>query len=439
MLRQRSQARFQTSFRFAVLASATMALGAVAGDPESPSVTQEPTGSLGLATACAAALAGSPTLEGFSWEIRAGEARLLQAGLRPNPTLAVTVEDVLGTGDFKEGREAQTTVQLSQVIELGGKRTARRGVASAARDLATRDYEVARVEVLANTAEKFIELLAAQRELALSQETTAMAEAILSTVRQRIRAGNASPLEEPKALVALARRRIDEEHAEHELAVTRRRLAATWGSTTPSFTEAVGNLFALPSLPSYDALGRRVTGSPEITRWISTERLRIAELTLAQARRTPNLTAGGGFRRLEGPDDEAFVFQLSMPLPLFDRKQGDVAEARARQTRTAAEKRTAEIRLTTVLYALHQELLHGQIALESLRATVVPQAQAALALSETGFRQGRFSHLDLLDAQRTLTEVKREQIETAASSQQLLLSIERLIGQPLHDDSPYQD
>lgn len=436
MVRAHTRSRIARTLLLAVMATTPLPRAASA-DPVPPEPTEEPRGPLSLSAACAAALARSPALAGYSWELRAGEARVLQAGRRPNPTLDVTVEDVLGTERFRGGREAQTTLQLSQVIELGGKRGARRDVAAAARDLAASDYEVRRVDVLAETTELFLEVLAAQHEVDLARETARLGETALEAVRRRIRAGSASSLEEAKASIALARYRIEAEHAEHELATARRRLAATWGSTEPAFTIVSGDLFELHApIPSFDDLARRVTKSPEIRRWASAGRLRTAELALARARRTPDVTAGVGVRRFEGPDAEAFVGHLAIPLPIFDRNRDAVAEAQAHQARTAAETREAEVRLTTALFGLYQELRHAETALESLHATVVPQAESALALSERGLREARLSYLELLDAQRTLVAVRRERIDTGRRYQQFVLSIERLIGQPLHDPSP---
>ncbi len=401
--------------------------------------SHEPTGTLTLSRACASALVGSPALHAFSWDLRASEARVLQAGLRPNPTVDLEVEDFGGTGGFSGGQKAQTTLQLSQVIELGGKHSARRNAAAAARDLTTREYELNRVEVLADVAEKFIALLAAQHEVTLTRETTQLAHAALRAVRERLRAGKASALQEKTALVALARHRILEEHAQYELATARAQLAATWGSTTPTFDHAEGALFDLATVPPFEALAAQVAASPEITRWASAQQLRAAEVRLARARRIPNLTIGGGIRRLEGPDVEAFVAGLTIPLPIFDRNQGQLAEAEALQHATAANQRGAAIRLQTVLFGLHQELRHAATALESLENEILPQASAALALSEQGFGQGRFSYLGFADAQRTFIDVRRERVQVAANYQQLLLGIERLIGQPIHNTSPFQD
>ena len=128
-----------------------------------------------------------------------------------------------------------------------------------------------------------------------------------------------------------------------------------------------------------------------------------------------------------------------MPLPIFDRNQGHRAEAQAHQQATTANQRAATIRLHTVLFGLYQELGHAATALESLEKEILPHAKAALALSEQGFGQGRFSYLEFLDTQRTFVDVRRERIKVAADYQQFLLGIERLIGQPIHDASPFHD
>lgn len=395
----------------------------------------EPTGELTLALASAVALARSPALEGFSWELRASEARLLQAGLRPNPTLDAELEDVAGTGPFNGTKQAQTTLLLSQMIELGGKRAARRDAAAAGRDLTEREYEIKRVEVLAEVAEKFITLLAMQHEVALTRETTSLGEAVLRTARERVRAGKVSAIEEKKALVAVSRHRINQQNAENKLAVARAQMAAMWASTSPAFERADGPLFHIVPVAPFEELAARLAAGPEQARWAAEQQLRAAEARLAHIRRIPNVTVGGGVRRFEGSDDSAFVFGFTVPLPVADRNQGHRAEAQAREHVTAADARASGIRLHTVLFGLYQELSHAAKALESLESEIVPLATSTLTLSEQAFRSGRSSYLELLDAQRTFVDVRRERIDVAATYQRLLLGIERLLGAPIHSAS----
>lgn len=399
--------------------------------PSASTGADEPTSVLTLQDAVTLALQRNPELAEYSWQVRANEARLLQAALRPNPEAALFIEDVLGTGRFRAAREAQVTLQLSQAIELGGKRAARVAAAAESRDLASREYELKRVEVLARVTRRFIDLLSAQQLLGLARTSLQLGEQTLEATVRRVKAGTGSALDERKARIELARGRIVAEHAEHEVAVARRELAATWGSATPRFERVEGDLFGQRAVPSYDRLTERLAQAPEMLRQLSEKQLREAEIRLADAKRIPTPSLAAGIRRLEGPEEESLVFGLSVPLPTSDRNQGGRAEARALLSKSEEGGRTTEVRLRTVIFSLHQELRHASTALDALEKEILPQAEESLSLSRRGFLEGRFSYLELVDAERTLGAVKQERIETAASYHQFILEIERLTGEPI--------
>lgn len=401
------------------------------GSATAASGHSEPTGAVTLPEVLALALTQSPELQPFSWQIRADEARMLQAGLRPNPRADLLVEDVVGTGRLSGGGEAQITLELSQLIELGGKRAARMAVASRSRDFARGDYEMKRVEVLADVTERFIKVLEGQDTLELARTSAELSQATVETVQRRIQAGAGSTLEAKKAQIALARARVAEEDATHALAVARRKLAASWGSSTPRFERTDGDLFARKRIPIFAELAGRISSSPEILRWVSEQNLRRAELELANAQRIPDLSLRAGPRRREEPPGESLVFGVVVPLPLFDRNQGGVAEAQALAGKTEAAARATEVRLQAALFGLHQELLHAGHQLDALEKEILPDAEQALSISREGFTQGRFSYLDLLDAQRTFVDVKKEYLVAAASYHRFVLTIERLTGQPI--------
>ena len=107
----------------------------------------EPTGVITLRQALALALMHNPELKAFSWDVRASQARQLQASIRPNPALEVEVEEVGGPGQRSGFDAAETTIQLSQLIELGDKRNKRIKLASLERELAGLDYEAKRLDV----------------------------------------------------------------------------------------------------------------------------------------------------------------------------------------------------------------------------------------------------------------------------------------------------
>jgi len=107
----------------------------------------EPTGVLSLREALLLALRHSPDLAAFAWEVRAGEARTLQAGLLPNPEFDIELENFAGSGDLEGFDARETTIALNQLIELGGKRLKRKRVAALERDLRGWDYEAKRLDV----------------------------------------------------------------------------------------------------------------------------------------------------------------------------------------------------------------------------------------------------------------------------------------------------
>ncbi len=417
--------------------SARSAAAVVASAPpiEEPPDVVDPTAALTLPAATALALLRSPELSQFAWQIRAEEARTLQTGLRRNPEVRLLVEDVLGTGRFEGAREAQVTLELAQTIELGGKRAARIGVASATERVAAQDYEVKRVEVATEVARRFIRVLAAQEIVALADTNERLAGNTVTAVGRRVEASAESPLASSKARVELARSHIAAEHAHRELTAARRELAATWADDDPRFARVDGPLFRRAAVPDYAALTSRLESAPEIARQLSERRLREAEIRLAETRRIPDLTLQGGIRRLEGPGDESFLFGVSAPLPVSDRGQGALAEARAMVAKSEAARRSTAVRLRTFVFTAHQELLHAAMALDSLDREILPESRNALALARRGFDEGRFSYLELVDAQRTLVAVERERITTAESYHQLVLEVERVLGTSLRGDA----
>ena len=386
---------------------------------------------LTLPQALALTLEKNPELKSFSYTLRAGEARIIQAGLRPNPEISLTVEDVLGTGKYNGGSQAQSTLQLSQIIELGDKRSARVGVANALRDQFKDDYEIKRVEVLTDLTSKFIRTAADEELSKLAEKGEQLAKQALQTIQKRSQAGGTSELEEAKARVLLARAHIAAEHAEHELITSKRELSSFWGASNPTFSELVTDLFQNVSLPSFEETASRIDQSLEIKRWVTEKRLREAEQKLAEAKSVPNIVLGGGPRRLEASNEESFVFQFSVPLTIFDRNQGARQEASVLKDKVDVDAGASHLRLLTTLFGLYQETKHSLTALERMKSEIIPQAERSLKIAQTGYDRGRFSYLELIDAQRTLLEVHRENIEAAYSLHSYVNSIERLLGSPL--------
>ena len=131
----------------------------------------------------------NPDLEAFSLEVRAREARALQAGLFKNPNILLDVQDVLGSGGFRKVQQSQSTIVLSQVIELGGKRTKRERAALLHKDLAFWDYEAARMNIMTRVAKAYTDALTAQEKLKLAQELVQLSQKSHDAVKARVTLG----------------------------------------------------------------------------------------------------------------------------------------------------------------------------------------------------------------------------------------------------------
>ena len=398
--------------------------------------TGDPRGVLSLRQALHETLLHNPELLAFSFELRAVEARRLQAGLLPNPELSAELENFGGTGSTRGVESAEATIQLSQLIELGGKRAKRLRLAGLERDVAGFDYEAKRLEIFTDTTKAFVEALAAQERLALTAELLRLAERVLGAVSERVKAGKVSPVEETRARIAVSTARLDIRQAQSAYEAARKRLAAFWGSTTPRFERLSGSLETTASMPSEEQLAAMMQKNPDIARWAVEMDARRAQVAVEQSQRIPDVTVSGGVRYLHETEDPAFVVGFSVPLLFFDRNQGGIREAHARLEQAEHERRAAEVRIGTELSEAYQHLVSAASEVQVLQQDVLPATHETFQATQEGYRQGKFGFLDVLDAQRTLFETRGQFLEALTTYHQAVADIERLIGAGLSAAPP---
>lgn len=385
-------------------------------------------GELTLAVALDAALRNHPELRASAYELNAAQARVVQADVRPNPDFAVEFENFGGGGATRKADALETTLSLSQVLELGGRRTLRRNAAAAGLEFASTGQRARELDVLAEVATRFIDVVACQEQEQLAIESVRLAQATLDTIDTRVAAGRSPLAEQSRARIALTRALIEQRQAVSELRAARHVLAASWGSPEPDFTTARAALFELRTVEPVQTLIDRLDASPDFVRFASEARLREAELRLARVQARPNLAVSLGLRRLEESGDTALVAGFTMPLAISDRNQGGIREAQVRLEQVSALAAAARIRANASLLALHQQVSADRARVETLRNEALPQAQLALEQTRSGYERGRFSFLELITAQEELLTLQAAAIDAAADFHRLLAQIERLTG-----------
>jgi len=404
-----------------------------------PQNLENPAGEIALRDALALALLQSPELASFAWEIRAREARILQVSRRPNPVLSTQFEEfggftrLSGAGITGPGGviQPQATIQLGQLVELGGKRAARQKLATLTRDLAAWDYETVRIDVFTRVSKAFLDVLASQQAVALAEQTMNVVEQVQQAVGLRVEAGVVSPIEKTRADVALGAVRIEADRARRTLDADKRRLAALWGSNSARFESAIGDLTALPPVPAFAELQERLSQNPELARWAAEIAQREAALAVERSKRVPDVTISGGYRHFTQIGGSAFVVGASIPLPLFDRNRGGIQEASDRASKASAERRAAQVRVTGMLAEAYRALTSAKDEVNGLSANVLPGTRSAFEGITEGYRFGKFGFLEVLDAQRTFVSTGGQYLRALSNYHQAVADVERLIGEPL--------
>lgn len=385
---------------------------------------------LGLQDAIVRTLERNPDLKAFAYELEAQLGRVRQAGARANPELNVLVENGLGSGDRRSFDAAETTLSLAFLIEHGARQR-RFEAAEAGGRLIDSETTVRRLDVAAETTRRYLAILTLQEELKELSKAAALAQETLTAVQGRVRAAKAPQAEEARAYAQIARMRLEQEHAEHELATARQRLAALWGSTETEFGPAEGDLLTLPKLEPFESLRERLERNPEFERLVSEKRLREAELQLAETRRRPPWQVTAGVRRFEDESDHAFIVGVNIPLPVRDHTEGAIATARAQTAQVDAKRDALRAQLNAELFALYQELRHSHAEVTLLRDDVLPRIETAVEQSRYAYERGRYGYIEWVAAQRELLELRRALLEASANVHRYRIEIERLTGAAL--------
>ncbi|MEI6969991.1 MAG: TolC family protein [bacterium] len=389
---------------------------------------EEPTGILTLAQALALAEERYPELNSARLDVHAAECRVTRASTRQNPTLSFEAENFGGKDEQKGFDTAEYTAQLEQTMELGGKRGKRIRVAQSEQKLSTLDMQRTRLDGRAETARRFISLLGAQEQVALGRESLVLAEELVQAVAARVCAGKGSPMDEDKARILLAQEKAALETAQGQHEVARVQLAAMWGSASPRFDRAAGDLQTVPPVPDLPGLVVRLAANPDLARWAAAVEQCRAVLARERAARLPDVTLAGGVRRSAETDSQAFLASLSIPLPVFDSNQGNVHEAKLILEKVEQQSRTAETAAAAALTEAHQTLSTALNRITTLKNEVIPRSKAVFDAVQTGYAEGKFGYLEVLDARRTFFGARGEYGQALVSGQKAMIDVERIVG-----------
>lgn len=374
--------------------------------------------------ALAMVLQHNPSLRAEARQIRVWEARRVQAETWANPYLSLSGEDFLGSGAFRAVDEMQVTAELSQELDLVGKRGHQSAVAAQQRDAAGWQLENARWQLVYEANVAFNQALLAQRRVALSQELADLARQASQVLASQAEAGRVTEMEVERAQVTTALAEMDVQEKTSELLVAKGQLAALWGGTRDQLSQLQGSLEVQDPGLDDNSIQQAIDQHPRVAKMQTLVKLQQARIKAAQAQAIPDLNVMLGYRYLNGPGASTVVSGLGVALPVFDRGQNEIQalehERAAAEDQLLAERNSIREAVQRSVEKLRASLAASQV----LEQKVLPRAESTFLAIQEGVQIGRFGFLDLLEAQRTLFQARRQHLELKAASLQAQAELE---------------
>ncbi|GAB6282777.1 MAG: TolC family protein [Ignavibacterium sp.] len=374
------------------------------------------------------ALVNNPNLKAFVYEISSLEKQKIQAGLIPNPEADFEAEDFLGGKELSGIKGSQYTLSASQLFELGGKRSSRINLAETEIVSSRGDYELLKLDVIANVKSTFFSLYQIQKQIEQQRKFVELNEEILKTISERVKAGRTSPAEESKVKVALTNSRIELDRLQRSFSSIQAQLNSLLGTTGKNLIPATALFDSISVPPTREEITGNIEEIPSIKLLQNEVNIREAALELERSLAVPDLTVSGGVRYLNELKTNSFVAGVSIPLPFFNRNQGNIQAAEVRLEQMDAIKNTRRLNVIAQLNTAYNNLLSAYNNSQQLKNSIIPEAENAYEVTRQGYIQGRFAFIDLLDAQRTLFETQTQFLLELSDYYNSLIEIENITG-----------
>ena len=369
------------------------------------------------------AQATAPRLIESGANVRSAEGLAAQAGALPNPTVSLDVED-LGIRDSNGIGQRQTTLSVSQPLELGGKRAARIGAGRADVGVAEARQHQAKADFAYDLALAYAAAEAGQAHAALLTEDLGRAREDLRAARALVEAGKEADVRALQAQAAATGAEADLAAARADAAEAFARLTSMVGALEPFTSISASLLVRTQALRPATATPSNTPGVAvaQAEREAATRRLRVE-----RARMTPDLTVSVGARKFEARDGAALVVGLAAPLPLFDRNRGAVTSASALVVAADARLKGARLDAEAGWRAASAQAAAGETRVEAATQAAAA-AREGYRLTRIGYDSGKSSLMELSAARRSLAEAQTRLIDARVARVRAEAQLARLAG-----------
>lgn len=365
-------------------------------------------GSITLDQAIAQALDKSPVLGASQSRAEAAIAAQSRAGALPNPEISVEAENIYGKGTYKDLAQAEITYGVSQLIELPGKRSNRIRVAEKESSRLHYTRDASQLDLIRDVTVAYAEAVAAEREMAIRAEENDLAAEVRDSVSAKVQAGRQPAIQKNKAEIELSASAMAYDRAKRQVKTKRQALSALIGEAVAIPDLAPDSLPDLSEPEPFDVYELKLKRAPDIQILEAEVGQAQAALSLEKAVSLPDPTIGLGVRQIRETDSQAMVASVSFPLPVFNLNRAGIAQAGHTLNATKLDQRGKALSLETQLTQIYEDYQSAYQEANILKKDVLPGAEQAFDYARGGYDAGKFGYLEVLDAQRTLFETRKQ-------------------------------
>lgn len=353
----------------------------------------------------------SPELKIIANEVGERIGYKIQTETYPNPIASYNVQQILGNKNWQGWQSAESYYQIDQLVELGGKRSCRNRYANFQIYAAQARYEAARQSVFNRLLKQFIFVAKAQESIQLTKKKKELAEKILNITSQKLTEGKSSILQLNKAKINLSAIIFDLEKKIAEYQRESKLLAAFWGSKCFDFSKVEWPFYNINFPEPLEAYLSAIENNPELIRSQYDYCSAMQNYYLKKAEVIPDVVLSVGYMNERNNNKHGLLFGASIPIPIFDRNQGNIKSARFEKQKNLDEYQATLLILESKLNASYQDLLVAHQEIDYLEKNALKLAQESYDLAKEGYDDGKYEYVELLDAQNNLFEIKEHYIE----------------------------
>lgn len=381
-----------------------------------------------------------PELSAFAMQTQMYSGYAQQAGITSRPQVGFTIEDALGTGEHSGFKSAQSTLSISWLLD--GELVERKvQTANSYGATVALEREVKALDLAAQTARYFVQVLVNKERLTLAKFSLAQASKSLTAIDKRVKAGKSSLIDKLKAKAEVAKRELVVEDLTHEVDASKYQLFSQWMQKDSSNAnnqqhkqiDVIGSLLSLPLSDNTDfnLLFNKLTKTPSVSLFATKQRIAQSEIELARIETKPLWQFSAGLRRYETTDDFGLVAGISIPFGETNQNKGKIKALTASQNKLETDSLALVHKLNTQLYVLIEQLKHSQHVIHAITDNIIPVLEQAFSEAEKAYNVGKYSYTEWINTQQALLNAQSDLIAAYQNAHLNNIEIERLTGSSL--------